>query len=168
MNKEEINRKIEILEKEIAELKRDVEELEEPKFERKCNLGDFFYFISVSPCNSLKNMLCVNKTRDTHSVSDDCFFDNNNYFHTQERAEEVAKKIKVLLKLGRLHDIYCPDYVPNWGDVFEIKYHVYFDHKRDSWECDSKTISQANDVYYQSEEIAQKVCNILNKEGIKP
>lgn len=46
-----------------------------------------------------------------HSL-DTCRFRNNNYFHTYERAQEVTAKINFLLKLERLHDIYCPDYVP--------------------------------------------------------
>ena len=53
-------------------------------------------------------------------------FENNNYFLTKERAEEVADKIKFLLKLERLHDIYCPDYKPNWNNEWESKFYIFY------------------------------------------
>lgn len=43
-------------------------------------------------------------------------FANNNYFHSMERAKEVAEKINVLLKLERIYDMLCPNYEPDWND----------------------------------------------------
>ena len=91
-------------------------------------------------------------------------FENNNYFHTEERAEEVADKINFLLKLERLYDTFCPDYKPDWSDVSNAKWRVAFDHEKKKyvlcwdWAVDCKT------VYFDSEETAKKVYETLNKE----
>ena len=81
-----------------------------------------------------------------------------------ERVEEVADKIKFLLKLERLHDTFCPDYKPDWSDVSNAKWRVAFDHEKKKyvlcwdWAADCKT------VYFDSEETAKKVYETLNKE----
>lgn len=96
---------------------------------------------------------------------DDNHFDNNNYFYTRERAQEVANKIKFLLKLERLHDIYCPDYKPSWNSFPERKYFVLFGYETKKWEVNwYQSFSPSGIVYFPTEEIAQKVCDILNKE----
>lgn len=88
-----------------------------------------------------------------------------NYFKTEERAEQVAKKLKRLLKLEHYHDMFCPDYVPDWDDKKEGKYYVYFDNSENKW--DSSILISDEDavqVYFNSEETACKVCNLLNEE----
>ena len=41
---------------------------------------------------------------------------SGNYFRTEERAEQVADKMRLLLRLEQLHDMLCPDYVPDWSN----------------------------------------------------
>lgn len=88
-------------------------------------------------------------------------YNANNYFYTKERAQEVADKINFLLKLERLHDIYCPDYKAE--DDGNDKYRIVFCDGMYQWEQDNYTIDFLS-VYFPTEEIAQKVCDILNKE----
>lgn len=96
--------------------------------------------------------------------SDNNYFDNNNYFKTVQRAEEVADKINVLLKLERLHDIYCPDYKPDWKRA-DHKHYVIRDEQRKKFICASAIKwSKVTCVFFPTREIAQKVCNILNEE----
>lgn len=88
----------------------------------------------------------------------------NNYFYTKERAQEVAGKINLLLKLERLHDVYCPDYKPDWERA-DDKHYVVRDEQRKKYVCRS-TIgwSEVACVFFPTREITQRVCNILNEE----
>lgn len=96
---------------------------------------------------------------------DKAFFENNNYFHTKKRAEEVADKINFLLKLERFHDIYCPNYKPDWSNDKDYKHYIYYDEKAKKWTFDVVTkYHLVVCVYFPTSEIAQKVCDILNKE----
>ena len=132
----------------------------EPKFERK-NKGDDYFFISA-----YTGEISIVKTWESQNHSDDTRYDGCNYFHTKERAEEVADKIRLLLKLERLHDIYCPDYVPDWGNCWLPKYYIYQDKSMGNiWICSAVSAdSDVVQVYFPTEEIAQKVCDILNAE----
>lgn len=160
MKDQEFIQKYYNLEKRIKQLEAVVGKIEaesEPEFER-VKYGEKYYHIEMNL------EVCVNPLTDTGRL-DKIGYNNNNYFHTRERAQEVADKIKFLMKLERLHDIYCPDYKPDWNDSEEYKYLVYFDHSRRKYCWDSFAYSEyAGAVYFPTKEIAQKVCDVLNKE----
>lgn len=158
MNNTELKEKIEQMEKELAELKKTVKENDEPKFER--TIGKTYYYIDFggdAGTVAVKDLDCDNKFSKN-------MFIQNNYFHTKERAEDVTKKVKMLLKLERLHDTFCPDYVPNWDCFDENKYYVYYDNDVEFYKCSSARICKQNDVYFSTYEIAREVCNIFNGE----
>lgn len=129
----------------------------EPKFERvgKTSCYSFIVF-DIDGVN-------VAYDKDIGSIIDISRFETNNYFHTKERAEEVASKINFLLKLERLHDIYCPDYVPDWDDFSTFKYSVIYNPAEKRW---YQTVAGVIETctYFPTREIAQKVCDILNAE----
>lgn len=155
MTKEEILSKIEDLQEEVGSLKK---ELNEPKFER-VNYGDSYY--TVENNNSGAHANCFLDFRDNF---DNLAFFNNNYFHTRERAQEVADKINFLLKLERLHDTYCPDYKPNFENTDE-KFYVFYSYLKKEYRIHSYAhLKEKTTVYFDSEETAQKVCDILNEE----
>ena len=94
--------------------------------------------------------------------------DQNNCFKTEKRAKEVLNKIELLLKQERLHDIYCPDYKPDWSSN-EKKYLILYSHTTNRYSVGRYSVGHA--VYsecllpcFPTEEIAQKVCDILNSE----
>ena len=94
-------------------------------------------------------------------------FENNNYFLTKKRAEEVADKINFLLKLERLHDTFCPDYKPDWDNNWKQKFYILFDNVKRiylSTYAYSYSTDNSTTVYFDSRETANKVCEILNKE----
>ena len=92
-------------------------------------------------------------------------FENNNYFLTKERAEEVADKIKFLLKLERLHDTLCPDYKPDWDNDWMGKFYVLFDNGNGKYiSNDAYSVDSGTTVYFDSRETAEKVRDVLNKE----
>lgn len=131
-----------------------------PKFERAISTYYTFGF-DYGVCTTYK-------TDDQDLNSDIQRFKNNCYFHTKERANEVASKINFLLKLERLHDTFCPDYVPDWENRWLSKHYIYQDKSMgNTWIWGKTGIdSDAVQVYFPTEEIAQKVCDILNKERI--
>lgn len=148
-----LNDKIQEAETEKEQL---IKEQNEPKFERACH-GEPYYYIYGN------NMEVAVASEDSDYTSEVCYI-HNNYFHDKERAQEVADKIRLLLKLERLHDIYCPNYKPNWGS-YSIKHYICYDALEEKW-CSRyvQTIKNAIQVYFPTKEIAQKVCDILNSE----
>ena len=155
MNNKEIMEKISELEQQIAELKEAAQKQDEPKAWKPYN-GDQYFFID----SWLRQVVKINK----ENPIDIELFELGNCFPTKERAEEVAKKIRMLLKLERYHDMFCPDYVPDWSSD-DTKHIVCYDEGEKQWGCDRIFISRdAAQVYFDSKETAQKVCDLLNGE----
>ena len=100
------------------------------------------------------------KLNDTDRDIDKDYYEVNNYFKTRERATEVLEKINLLLKLERLHDIYCPNSESG-------KYYISQNTESGRY-CYGYIRNVPNkfptSTMFPSEEIAQKVCDILNAE----
>lgn len=161
MTKQELTEKIEQIENLLNDLKAELEKpdkSDEPKFER-VPIGESYYTAETTD-----GLPVVYKREERGRPVDEFSFRARNYFHTQERAEEVAAKMKFLLKVERLHDIYCPDYVPDWkGDA--PKHYVYYSNVDNAFGTDwVAVLDSVSRAYFPSEEIAQKVCDILNEE----
>lgn len=158
MNKTEILKRVESLEAEVSDLKEKLKECDE--LERK--IGRKYYTIYIAPNNGVVNSGFV---IDENDYADNSRYSHNNYFMTKERAEQVVNKIKSLLRLERSHDIYCPDYEPNWENTNEVKSSIYF-HEPTKKYCINNAYGAQykTQVYFSSLEIAQKVCDILNEE----
>lgn len=132
---------------------------EEPEFKRVGN-GQEYY--CIGKFNTARFGAVY--TLETDHFLDKASFENNNYFHTRKRAEEVADKINLLLKLERLHDTYCPDYVPDWQGNAR-KYYVFYGTKDSTYYVGGcLAVDRKPCVYFPTTEIAQKVCDILNGE----
>ena len=156
MTIEELNNRIALLENELESIKQERDKLSEPTFERR--IGERYYYLR-GICHWYSNI-------DHSDYDDDSWnYKNNNYFYSERRANEVLEKINLLLKLERLHDTYCPDYVPNWDDDDERKYIITYDILYKEYKyINTQILRLTADVYFPSEEIAQKVCGILNAE----
>lgn len=131
----------------------------EPKFER-VGIGESYFYVFLNDYGAF-----IVKGTESNELLDRELYKTNNYFHTKERAQKVADKINLLLKLERLHDIYCPNYVPNWDNEDERKYVVYYDNQSKCYKINSFYVTEYKpDVAFPTSEIAQKVCDILNEE----
>lgn len=143
--------KLEALRKEAEAQKKQ----EEPKPWKPKDGEDYFYIGIDFTINSWEN---VDDDTDKRN------FRIGNYFPTEERAEQVAKKMRLLLRLEQLHDMLCPDYVPNWEDS-RLKFYVFFDHEQGNLNitassfCDTISL-----VTFETRENAEKAVKILNKE----
>lgn len=169
MNKTEIENKIYDLKRTIKsceniikanenEIKKLEAEKERPAFER-VEEGKKYYIVTAGSYNGI----FVKGYIEEYMRFDKLNFENNNYFHTEERAEEVADKINFLLKLERLHDTFCPDYKPDWEDG-RFKWSVLLTNDDKEYITIWTTRSKRPTVYFDSMETANKVCEILNKE----
>lgn len=137
------------------------EKMLQPAFD-KVKKGDSFYYIGLSGEGLLKTY----HKEETDSIFNNCCYKNNNYFHTQFRAQGVCDKILFLLKLERLYDTFCPDYIPDWNDHTVCKYYVYC--YNNEYHISYATCSmQETTIYFPTKEIADKVCEILNSENEK-
>ena len=142
------------------EIKKLEAEKERPAFER-VEEGKKYYTVTTDSYNGI----FVKEYIEEYMRFDKSNFKNNNYFLTKERAEEVANRINFLLKLERLHDIYCPDYKPNWNNEWESKFYIFYNisYKKYQYGVTYWTPYCPN-IYFNSEETAEKVCEILNKD----
>ena len=172
MTKTEIENKIHDLKRTIKsceniikanenEIKKLEAEKERPTFER-VEEGKKYYIVTAGSYNRV----FVKEYIEEYMRFDKLNFKNNNYFLTKERAEEVTDKIKFLLKLERLHDTFCPDYKPYWDNNWTQKFYVLFDNRKRKYRNDRaySVVDNHTTVYFDSEETANKVCEILNKE----
>ena len=87
-----------------------------------------------------------------------------NYFRTKKRAEQVAEKMRLLLRLEQLHDMLCSDYVPDWENYGQ-KFLVYFNHAENHWNIGASNAFELRcATYFDTEENAEKAAESLNKE----
>lgn len=88
-----------------------------------------------------------------------------NCFQTKKRAEQVAEKVRLLLRLEQLHDMLCPDYVPDFGSG-EATYCLYYDYSSSHWATEGwyDCNCRVNGPYFDTLENAEKAAEILNKE----
>lgn len=130
---------------------------QDPKFERV--IYEIYSHINIDSRGAY-----VLDDQDINNNTDSRYFENNNYFHTRRRAQEVADKINFLLKLERLHDTLCSNYKPDWNDG-ENKYFVFYDNDSKCYAFNAVAIVEYEPiVYFPTRETAQKVCDILNAE----
>ena len=144
--------KLEALKKEAEMQKKQ----EEPK-PWKPEVGESYFYIS-------SNFEAMDKVKGTTSFETDRI-SNGNCFKTKKRAEQVAEKMRLLLRLEQLHDMLCPDYEPDWGSG-EAMYCLYYDHSSSRWAVDGwyDCNCRVNGAYFDTLENAEKVAEILNKE----
>lgn len=88
---------------------------------------------------------------------------SGDYFPTRERAEQVAKKIRLLLQLEQLHDQLCPGYEPDWDGT--AKFLVAFDHTDGEMQAFfDRSSGESTLVYFRDVVTAMEAADILNAE----
>lgn len=144
--------KLEALEKEAEMQKKQ----EEPKPWKPEARAEYFFIDNYFLSHSFYNM---NDDVDSYN------FEIGNCFPTKERAEQVAKKMRLLLRLEQLHDMLCPDYVPDFGSG-EATYCLYYDYSSSHWAAEGwyDCNCRVNGPYFDTLENAEKAAEILNKE----
>ena len=143
--------KLEALEKEAEMQKKQ----EEPK-PWKPEDGEDYFYIGID--------FTIDRWENVDDDTDKRNFRIGNCFRTGERAEQVAKKMRLLLRLEQLHDMLCPNYEPDWEkekDKFCLCYH----HEGKQWSVESWLFFESQGfVWFDTFENAEKAAEILNKE----
>ena len=154
----DIEKKLEALKAEfLKKLEELQKEAEAQKKQEEPKLGEKYFYISQFGRAILDTF--------TQHPTDFARKNLGNFFSTEERAEQVAEKMRLLLRLEQLHDQLCPDYVPDWGSG-EAMYCLYYDHSSSRWAVDGwyDCNCRVNGAYFDTLENAEKVAEILNKE----
>ena len=150
--KAEFLEKLEALQKE-AEMQREQEEWEPwmPEHGEK-------YFTIENGVDAVQYIYFGDDIDESNIPSGNCF-------PTRERAEQVANKMRLLFRLEQLHDMICPDYVPDFGSG-EATYCLYYDYSSSHWAAEGwyDCNCRVNGPYFDTLENAEKAAEILNKE----
>ena len=147
--KSEFLTKLETLQKEVK-MQQGEQKLWKPE------IGESYFFIR-------SDFGVTDKVKGTTSFETDRI-SNGNCFKTKKRAEQVAKKMQLLLRLEQLHDQLCPGYEPDWGN-YGKKFLVYFNHAENRWNIGvSNAFELQCAAYFDTEENTEKAAEILNKE----
>ena len=153
----DIEKKLEALKAEFLEkLEALRKEAEAQKKQEEWKFGEKYFYVSPSG-RVIQEMFTEHRTDITRK-------NFGNFFRTRERAEQVKEKMRMLLRLEQLHDMLCPDYVPDWKDD-RLKFYVYFDHEQGSLNITASSFCDALSlVTFETRENAEKAAEILNKE----
>ncbi len=153
----DIEKKIEELKSEfLTKLEALQKEVKMQKKQEEWKFGEKYFYISQSG-----RVICEMFTEHRTDIARKNF---GNFFRTRERAEQVADKMRLLLRLEQLHDMLCPDYEPDWGNYGQ-KFLVYFNHAENRWNIGVyKAFELRCATYFDTPENAQKAAEILNKE----
>lgn len=103
----------------------------------------------------------INELEELLGISDDLHLDDKASIGCSLK---VNDRIKVILSLQRFHDLLCPDYQPNWNNYTECKYYIYFDYMVGLFRFTVTLVDNYQSIYFPNSEIAEKICNCLNKE----
>lgn len=162
---EKIKKSVDDFQKQLEDFKSDADK---PHY-KKANYGDQYYTV-----DQIQRTFCVGCHIETSKLEDLASYINNNYFYSENRAKKVVGKIKFLLRLERLHDELCPDFVPILNPVDmkdgQTYYTIYFNSvyksysyfaiQRDYLGCAGYPVC----VFFPKKEIAQEACYILNED----
>ena len=153
------------LENQISNLQTELEKLKQAEKEKnkeeknelrpwRAEEGDNYYYINSSGE--------VFSDIDRRFGIDDKQYTFGNYYYTKELAEQDAKKLKLRNRIRQYRDVLCENYKynpckSNWYIVFcneLVKYGV----------VSTTAIEEIGQIYFDTQEHAQQVCDILNAE----
>ena len=142
----------------IAELlKLDFEEIKEMKnpYER-VNNGERYYFVSERGVENFKEFT---------ECSDNKLFNSSNYFNNKNYAEYVAFKETLMRKIDRFA-WENNEKVIDWYDC-STKYYIKFEIDINKFRISRCISFRSNDIYFTSEEIAEKALKKFKDDLIK-
>jgi len=84
------------------------------------------------------------------------------YYPTKELAEQAKAMKDFNDRLLAFKYCYDADYKPDWSDTSCEKYYVYYSNRYHKYDVDSVTVCDLHNIYFSTEEIAQKCAVWLN------
>ena len=155
MNREELNKKVEKLENDLTEAKK---ELSNCGKRWKPELETCYYYVTlmgrvVSDC-------WIN-----HSV-DIGHYNLNNCFKTREEAEFKLENLKVTAEL----EIFAQEHNEcelDWSDWDQPKYYMFYGHTSGRVKSDYTCVRKEHRVYFSSQEIQEQAIETIGADRIK-
>ncbi len=153
MNKQELNNRIEQLEKELAQLKvmatkPDAVELWVPR--------EHIIYYYTNGSGRIYRTFNENTSNDTYLIN------HNNIFQTEKQAERHAKRLKLYNKLWRLAEHLNGDWAPDYTEGTQAKYYIVVNNQSFSVN-DKYNLNSSVPVFY-SFELAQQAIDSLTEE----
>ena len=154
MNINKINEQIERLEQELAKLK---EEATAPsQYELEYEAGN---------TNLIDNYRTIQGT----SGTDEDYLNYGRYRKTLKFANEHFKTQNEMMRLGALIeavtiDLGLEDWVEDWNNSSQPKHHVQYDCKGNKYYSDCWWTFKTVGIIHMPEEVAKRVCEILNNK----
>lgn len=138
MTEAEKNERIKAVEEEIAKLQKELEDIRK----EKTSEWDFSEWDYVLKSATIK------------------IFDDTK----EQFINKVFKpRMMFLEKLVKFKYRYDRAYVPNWSDIYEVKWCVFYNHRSNKYiEASATNAKSTETLYFSSQEIAQKCCDWLN------
>jgi hypothetical protein len=154
MNANKINEQIERLEEELAKLK---EEANKPsKYEIEYKAGSTYFIGSY-------------RTTPGNSGKDEDYLNTGRYRSTEKFANEHFKTQTETMRLGALVEavtieMNMEDWVADWDDKAQVKYSIYYNPKGGEYCSDYWWTDKTVGILHMSEEVAERVCEVLNNK----
>ena len=154
MNINKINEQIERLEEELAKLKAEATAPRQYEIEYEC--GDAFYIgsyiISEKTTRFIDSCLNTGRYRSTEKFTNEHFKIQNEMMRLGALVEAVTIEMNM------------EDWVADWSDDSQLKYYVDCDCKGNEYYSDCWWTLKTTGVIYMPEEVAERVCEILNNK----
>ena len=159
MTKQELENRLESALKQLEGLKDEVDNLKAKLAEQdKQDIPDSPTFEESGGSMWFMNL----DLKKTHCNTEYASAGDFNSFHTREYAEEFRRKC--LMIAMQLHCSWYVDryYTPDWSYVDTKKYCIIFSQNRDEFQVRYRRTEEGTEVYFSTEEAAQKCADWLN------
>jgi hypothetical protein len=168
MDKNELERRLEAAEKQNLGLMNEIKWLKEKLAEQdkkeipdfpEFNCGDVVY--EMDSCFDVMEEEHGGGKGDKDFIRDGALF--YNAFHTGDYAHELRRKCLMIAMMLHCKWYLERNYVPDWeSDTSSPKHCVIFDHCRNGFQVRSQYAEEGAEVYFSTEEAAQKCADWLN------
>lgn len=162
MNKKDLERRLEAAEKQNLGLMDEIKNL-------KAKLADMQDEPEIPDFPVFKDReiywFCDNELKAHMSKHSNYTVEDFNEFHTEEYAQEFAKKCKLIAMMLHCKWYLDRDYVPDWNNHNEEKFYTNFNHDRNKFivcACGSRYIDGGR-AFFSTMDNAQKCADWLNK-----
>lgn len=142
-------------------LANDWEVVEETKSKVwKPNIGENYFFITSS--------LEVNKFTNEGDMVDESIISSYNYFKTDEEAQHMIEKLKVIKELQNFA-LENRDEEISWNEDSRYKFYIYFDYKWKMIRIAWATVEHGSpfNIYFASEKAIHDAIDSIGEERIK-
>ena len=124
----------------------------------------------VGENESYYNISCncyVEKLIEERCMEDKYYYEDANYFSTEEKAEEINFKQTLFRKLQRFSDENGGTEI-DWNDEDQTKFSIKYSHWSSKLIIDCyNTVQQFGQVYFASKEVARKAIELFHDDLIK-